>query len=197
MVPDKFKNLLKLLKSKLDADFSESVGMQCIASEEIKWSKGPSFSILPYGLELSGVTPSPILSSEPKNKKNCFKFYCSKQGGFHRSDIYGVSSTVIETEIYQLEGQSTYSVRFDDDGEAIRASGVIFEGGVPNISCRLDEDGEYWCYEYRCEAGRVVSMITYASNSVPGTEIFVEREGENVIGLYFRNKDSKIYVYRV
>lgn len=197
MVPDQFKSLLKILKSKLEADLSEGADMQYIASEEIKWSKGPSFSVLPYGLELSGVTPSPILSSEPKSKKNCFKFYSAEQCGFYKSDVYGVNSTVIETEIYQVEGQSTYSVRFDDDGEAIRASGVVFEGGVPNISCCLDEDGEYWCYEYRCEEGRVVSMITYASNSVPGTEIFVERDGENVTGLYFRNKDSKVYVYRI
>lgn len=85
-----------------------------------------------------------------------------------------MSSVVIETEIYHVEGQLTFSVRFDEDGEVIRTSGVIFEDGVPYISCRLEDDGEYWCYEYRYEAGRIVSMIAYASNSVPGTEIFVE-----------------------
>lgn len=69
MIPDQFKGLLEILKSKLDMDLSESAGVQCIISEEVKWSRGPSFSILPYGLELGGVTPSPILNSEPKNKK--------------------------------------------------------------------------------------------------------------------------------
>lgn len=197
MIPDKFKGLVEILKSKLDMDLSESAGVQRIISEEVKWSRGPSFSILPYGLELAGVTPSPILNSEPKNKKNCFKFYCSESYGFYRSDIYGVNATVIETEIYQMEGQSTYSIRFDDDGEAIRASGVVFENGVPNISCRLENDGEYWCYEYRCEAARITSMIVYASNSAPSTEIFIERNGENVVGLYFCSKDSKVYIYKV
>lgn len=197
MIPDKFKGLLEVLKSKLDMDLSESAGVQRIISEDVKWSRGPSFSILPYGLELGGVTPSPILNAEPKNKKNCFKFYCSERYGFYRSDIYGVDSTVIETEICQVEGQSTYSIRFDDDGNAIRASGVIFENGVPNISCRVEDDGEYWCYEYRYEAARITSMIVYASNSAPGTEIFIERNGENVVGLYFCSKDSKIYIYKV
>lgn len=69
MIPDKFKGLLGILKSKLDMGLSESTGMQRITSEEVKWSKGPSLSILPYGLELAGVTPSPMLSAEPKNKK--------------------------------------------------------------------------------------------------------------------------------
>lgn len=82
MIPDKFKNLLELLKSKLESDFSEAVGMQCVASEEIKWSKGPGFSILPYGLELSGVTPSPILSSEPKNKKIALSFIARSRVDF-------------------------------------------------------------------------------------------------------------------
>lgn len=197
MVPDKFKGLLENLKSKFEVGIYESAGVQRIKSEEVKWSKGPGFSIMPYGLELAGVTPSPILSSEPKNKKNCFKFYCSGQGRFYKSDIYGVGSTVIETEIYQVEGQLTFSVRFDDDGEVIRTSGVIFEDGVPFIACRLEDDGEYWCYEYRYEAGRIVSMVVYSDNSVPGTEIFVERDGESLVGLYFFNKDSKVYVYRV
>lgn len=70
MIPDKFKGLVEILKSKLDMDLSESAAVQRITSEEVKWSRGPSFSILPYGLELAGVTPSPILNSEPKNKKN-------------------------------------------------------------------------------------------------------------------------------
>lgn len=54
MIPDKFKGLLGILKSKLDMGLSESTGMQRITSEEVKWSKGPSLSILPYGLELAG-----------------------------------------------------------------------------------------------------------------------------------------------
>ncbi len=197
MIPDKFKSLLENLQSKLEMDPTEVVGAQCMKSEDVKWSKGPSFSILPYGLELAGVTPSPILDNEPKSKKNCFKFYCNDIGRFYKSDIYGVSSTIIETEIYQVEGQFRYSVRFDVDGEAIRASGVVLENGTPYISCRLEDDGEYWCYEYKYEGLQVASMIVYATNSVPGTEIFVERDGETLIGLYFFNKDSKSYVYRV
>lgn len=197
MIPDKFKKLLENLRSKLEVGLPESAGVQCVNGEEVKWAKGPSFSIMPYGLELAGVTPCPLLDSEPKSKKNCFKFYCSEEGELYRSDIYGVSSTIIETEIYQTEDQLTYSVRFDDDGEAIRASGVMLEDGVPCISCRLEDDGEYWCYEYRYEAGRIVSMASYSSNGVPGTEIFLERNGENLIGLYFFNKESRVYVYKI
>ncbi|MQG94609.1 hypothetical protein [Pseudomonas sp. MN1F] len=197
MIPDKFTALFEKLQSKLEMDPPDVAGAQRIKNEDVKWSKGPSFSILPYGLELAGVTPSPILGNEPKSKKNCFKFYCNEAGEIYRSDIYGVSSTIIETEICQVEGQLRSSVRFDDDGKAVRASGVVFESGKPYISCRLEDDGEYWCYEYKCEGQQVASMIVYASNSVPGTEIFVERDGEVLIGLYFSSKESKIYVYRV
>ncbi|MEN5302537.1 hypothetical protein [Pseudomonas sp. TWI628] len=197
MIPDKFTALFEKLQSKLEMDPPDVAGAQRIKNEDAKWSKGPSFSILPYGLELAGVTPSPILENEPKSKKNCFKFYCNEAGEFYRSDIYGVSSTIIETEICQVEGQLRSSVRFDDDGKAVRASGVVFENGKPYISCHLEDDGEYWCYEYKCKGQQVASMIVYASNSVPGTEIFVERDGEVLIGLYFSSKESKIYVYRV
>lgn len=197
MIPDKFKKLIEDLKSKLEVGLPEDVDVSRGKGEEVKWSKGPSFSIMPYGLELAGVTPAPLLDSEPKSKKNCFKFYCSEAGEFYKSDIYGVSSTIVETEIYQAEDQWAYSVRFDDDGEAIRASAVMLEDGAPFLSCRLEEDGEYWCYEYRYEAGRIVSMVSYASNGVPGTEIFLERNGESLIGLYFFNKESRVYVYKV
>lgn len=196
MIPDKFKTLFENLQSKLEMDPTEVMGAQCLKCEDVKWSKGPSYSILPYGLELAGVTPSRILGNEPKSKKNCFKFYCDEVGEVYRSDIYGVSSTIIETEVYQVEGQFRSSVRFDDDGVAVRASGVVYENGTPYISCRLEDDGEYWCYEYKHEGQQVVSMIVYATNSVPGTEIFVERDGDVLVGLYFFDKDSKIYVYR-
>lgn len=43
MIPDKFKGLLEILKSKLDMDLSESVGVQSIISEEVKWSRGQVF----------------------------------------------------------------------------------------------------------------------------------------------------------
>lgn len=107
-----------------------------------------------------------------------------------------MSSTVIETEIYQEEGRIRSSVRFNDDGEAVRVSGVVFENGDPYISCRLEDDGEYWCYEYKYEGRQVSSMVVYATNSMPGTEIFVERYGDDLVGLCFFNDDSKIYVYR-
>jgi len=197
VVPDKFKFLLESLQSKLEMNPPEVVGAQRGQGEDVKWSKGPGFSIVPFGLELAGVTPYPILDNEPKSKRNCFKFYCSGVGGFYRSDIYGVSSTIIEAEIYQNEGQFRSSVRFDDSGDAVRASGVIFESGVPYISCRLEDDGEFWCYEYRYEGRRVSSMIAYAPNSMAGTEIFVERVGDHLVGLYFFNDHSKFYIYWV
>lgn len=36
MIPDKFKGLLEDLKSKLEVGLSESAGVQCIKSEEVK-----------------------------------------------------------------------------------------------------------------------------------------------------------------
>ncbi|HGY9627741.1 TPA: hypothetical protein ACOJM5_004156 [Pseudomonas putida] len=197
MVPDKFESLLEIVRSKLRMLWADGdIGSPCHHGDKIKWSKGPGFSVIPYGLELGGVKPSPIVDVEPKNKKNCFKYYFDSDD-ISRSEIYGVSSTVIETEIYQVEGDGTFSVRFDEDGEAIRASGVIYVNGLPYLSCRLEDDGEYWCYEYKCAERQVASIVVYAINSVPGTEIHVQRVDNILTGLYFYNGAEKIYVYQV
>lgn len=43
MIPDKFKGLLGILKSKLDMGLSESTGMQRITSEEVNGLRGQAF----------------------------------------------------------------------------------------------------------------------------------------------------------
>ena len=196
MIPESCKNLLKVLKCKLETMPPEGEGDHCLEDMELKWSKGPGFSIMPYGLELAGVVPCPIGVSEPKNKKNCFKYFLVDDF-FAKAEIYGVSSTIVETEIYENDIGASYSIRFDDDGEAIRAVGVVFKDEVPSISCRLEDDGEYWCYEYRHEEGEIISMVVHATNSVPGAEIFVERKEGGVVGLYFYNQGAKVYVYKI
>lgn len=37
--------------------------------DEVFYSKGPCFTIIPLELEMSGVTPSEIIQKEPSNKK--------------------------------------------------------------------------------------------------------------------------------
>lgn len=196
MIPDKFESLLEAVRSKLSMLWGEdNVAPLHHEGDKIKWSKGPGFSIIPYGLELGGVTPSPIVEVEPKNKKNCFKYYLGSDG-ISRAEIYGVNSTVVENEIYQVEGDVKFSVRFDKDGETIRASGLVCVDGMPYLSCRLEDDGEYWCHEYKCAEKEVVSIVVHATNSVPGTEIHIERSAEVLTGLYFYNGTTKIYVYK-
>ncbi|MBO9551031.1 hypothetical protein [Pseudomonas sp.] len=74
MIPAKFKVLFENLQSKFEMDPPEISCAQQVKGEGVKWSKGPSFSIVPFGLELAGETPSPILDDEPNSKKIALSF---------------------------------------------------------------------------------------------------------------------------
>lgn len=194
MIPDKFTCLFNKVKCKFTAGVDDLKSFRNVKEGAVEWSIGPSISIVPYGLELAGVPPSPLTSKEPKNKKNCFKYYYDDEV-LVGSDIYGTSGKEIEWEVFQLGGSENFCLRFDDDDQVFRVSGVVYNEGRPEIACRLEEDGEYWCYEYEYERGQAVSMLVYATIGVPGTRIYIEKNGEELVGLYFYNGPSKIYVY--
>ncbi|MBA1190295.1 hypothetical protein G7Z99_14745 [Pseudomonas entomophila] len=195
MIPDKFTCLLNKVKCKFTAGVDDLKDFRSVKEGAIDWSIGPSISIVPYGLELAGVPPSPLTSKEPKSKKNCFKYYYD-DGVLVGSDIYGASGKEIEWEVFQLGEGENFCLRFDDDDRLVRVSGVFYNEGHLDIACRLEEDGEYWCYEYEYERGQAVSMLVYATHSVPGTRIYIEKNSEGLVGLYFYNGSSKIYVYK-
>jgi hypothetical protein len=194
MIPDKFTCLLNRVKCKLTIGVDDLEDFRSLKEYAVKWSAGPSITIMPYGLELAGVPPSPLTTKEPKNKKNCFKYYYDNEV-LIGSDVYGTSGEKIEREVFQLGESESFCLRLDGDDEVVRASGVLYSNGRPEIACRLEEDGEYWCYEYEYEREQAVSMLVYATNSVPGTRIYIEKNGEKLIGLYFYNGSSKVYVY--
>jgi len=195
MIPDKFTCLLSKVKCKFTVDADDLKSFRNLKACAVRWSAGPSIAIMPYGLELAGLSPSPLTIQEPKNKKNCFKYYYDHEV-LVGVDVYGASGDEIEWEVFQLDGNESFCLRLDDDDEVVRVSGVMYNNGRPEIACRFEEDGEYWCYEYEYERDQAVSMRVYATNSAPGTRIYIDKEAEELMGLYFYNGSSKVYVYR-
>ncbi|MNJ42394.1 hypothetical protein D3C77_373650 [compost metagenome] len=195
MLPVKFESVLNDLKVKMNLDLSvQSDDELSVKSNEVEWSKGPAYSLIPFGLELSGIKPSSVSNVEPKSKKNCYR-YLSSSGVLLEVIIYGSSSAIIEKEIYFSEGDSKFAVRYDLDGEAVRASVLVSHNGMPCIGCRLEDDGEYWCYEYKFQGDELSSMLVYATNSVPGTEIFLSYDDNCLSGLYFYNGAVRVPIY--
>lgn len=71
MIPNTVTEAVARLRNKLDASKPRRTSIDVKDSRVLhsSWSKGPGFSVLPLGLELSGVKPSNLKKKEPSNKK--------------------------------------------------------------------------------------------------------------------------------
>ncbi|MDU8429710.1 hypothetical protein RYA99_13990 [Pseudomonas syringae pv. actinidifoliorum] len=187
-----FKNSIS--KKMADASFLKSFLFFNQQDHTIYWSKGPACSIMPLELEMSGVIPARLLSQEPKNKKNVYKYFFASDA-LARIESLNRMGLANEVETVMTEGGIKYSLRKNNVGELSWLKAVEFDGGLPIRACRLDADSEYWTYRYTWEDKHIVEITSFSSNSLPGIRLFVDYCKETVSSIYFKNKDSKVTVY--
>ncbi|WP_416421569.1 hypothetical protein RAM80_16515 [Pseudomonas sp. App30] len=162
--------------------------------DEEFWSKGPSYVLLPFGLELTGYPPAKRLAKRPKGDRNLHHYKVSN------GDVVGVvslneSGDVVDQEVFFQQAERRISVRFDNDNLPVSSTELHMVEGAVKSAMRVDIDGDYWAYNYFYEGGKVVKLQANASNSPPDVEIYVEYKGENTSGLYFLKDSRKVYLY--
>lgn len=160
------------------------------------WSKGPSISIVPYELEMAGVTPSQLSTKEPSSKKNVYR-HLYNNNGLQKIEIYNAKGQVHEAEMYSYVGTRIYSLKTNRHAENIWIKIAELDQGNVMRACRVDFDSEFWTFGYQWRDGVLQEILSFSSNSVPGIRIYPEySEGNGLAGMYFVKDDTKIYVYR-
>lgn len=169
-----------------------SGGVDC---SKITWSKGPAVSLVPYELEMAGVTPSKILLKEPSVKKNTYK-HCYDEGRLQRVDVYNSKGEVHEVEYFIYDGSRVYSLKVNRHGEKLWLKAIELEQELVVRACRVDFDLEFWSFGYEWNGAQLQEILTFSSNSIPGVKVYpAYGENEELIALYFLNNEEKVYVY--
>ncbi|UFH49092.1 hypothetical protein [Pseudomonas sp. KNUC1026] len=159
------------------------------------WSKSPAYTTMPLLMELSGFAPGRVYRTEPKSRKGIFAYYTT-QNKVSRSEQYDAKEKLLEVVGYEYTPERIISRKFDKRGTCESLTLTVLADEQPSWACRVDSDGEYWCYEYTCNDGRVQNLIAYASNSVPGTVINVEYDEEAVACLWFEGPSGRVDIFR-
>lgn len=163
--------------------------------DEVFYSKGPCFTIIPLELEMSGVTPSEIIQKEPSNKKNLSKHYV-RNGVVVKVESYGSKGLLDEIEIVKVLEDRLFSLRKSKYSEVLWLKAADLQAEKVLRGCRVDGDLEYWAYRYNWQDDKIREAISFASNGVAGTEIKVEYGvGSSVSRLFFLANGKEVDVY--
>lgn len=190
---EEFKNRVIIEMEKLS--FDDWSTPRAEVGQEILWSKGPSYSIVPFELQMSDINPARAELSEPKNKKNAQKIYLS-DGNVIRIDYFNARGCHHETEKIFYRENCTLSLKMNNHGEKIWLKVSEFKDKKVVMAGRVDFDSEFWLYRYEWNGDVVSEIISFCSNSVPGIVIYPEYdEHKNVTSMYFRNGDARINVF--
>lgn len=164
-------------------------------AEEISWSKGPSYSLIPFELQMSDVSPAGIGLKEPSNKKNAQKIYRCEENVV-RIDFFNARGVHHETEKFFYRGGRTISLKINNHGEKIWLKMSELENGKLSRAGRIDFDSEFWMYHYEWDGDIISEILSFCSNSAPGVVIYPGYdEKKQLVRLYFRNGDACVNVF--
>lgn len=190
---------LEVLKNQLFAEMKNISYLDRFASanggsSEILWSRGPSYSIIPFELEMSGVAPSITMSKEPSAKKNAQKLYLC-EGKVLSVEYFNAHGVVHERETFFYSEHRCVSVKTNNHGEDLWLKMSELEMGKTVRAGRVDSDSEFWTFRYDWENGTVKEITTLCSNSLPGVVIYPEYDDARLSRLYFLNEGKPIDVF--
>lgn len=192
---------LKYFRDAISKKFEDHAFISCFTKARaevtsVAWSKGPSESLIPYELEMSGVTPCKIAAKEPASKKNAHKHYYSNER-LQKIEIHNSKGEVHEVDYFLYDGDLVYSFKQNRHGEQLWLKAVEIDREQPKRACRVDFDSEFWTFGYEWVDTRLQKILTFSSNSLPGVEIYPDYDdGEKPSALYFFNGEDRVYVYK-
>ncbi|SEQ23817.1 hypothetical protein SAMN03159444_01291 [Pseudomonas sp. NFACC02] len=162
---------------------------------EILWSKGPSYSLVPFELQMSDVSPAGVGLKEPNDKKNAQKIYRC-EGNVMRIDYFNARGVHHETEKYLYRGARAISLKINNHGEKIWLRMSELENGKVSMAGRIDFDSEFWMYHYKWDGDVISEIVSFCSDSVPGIVIYPEyNEKRQLVSLYFYKADTRVNVF--
>lgn len=163
--------------------------------DEILWSKGPSYSLVPLELQLAGVSPAGVGQKEPSNKKNAQKIHLC-EGTVMRVDYFNALGVHHETEKFFYGEKRTISLKINSHCEKIWLKISELENGKIRRAGRIDFDSEFWMYRYEWSGDIISEIVSFCSNSLPGVVIYPKyNDKKQLVGLYFKNGDASVNVF--
>lgn len=162
-----------------------------IESATITWSQLPSEEFLPFKIMLSGIRPD-----EPKlklrNKNNAFEYHFDSQGNLFLINSYGKKGVIEWSEYIDIE--NNISVEVDKYDDVLGYTLVNIKNNKAVSSIYISDNNRTY-YEYNYKNNNLSSITSYASlNGFLENNIFLEKEGLEVINLYYFFNNKKTYL---
>lgn len=174
---------------RFDAVINRIDGMK---AHSVSWSVQPSKEFLPFKIMLSGLRPAPLVK-EPVNKANAFEYNFNEQGQLFLINSYGQKGNIEWKEYVDIE--SNISVSVDKYYDFLCCSKLIVDDSDDLIASIYIDDEVKIYYSYVYEGGVISSIIVRSSqNGYIETTLFVERNGLEVVNIYYFFNEKKMYL---
>ncbi|WP_332420196.1 hypothetical protein [Vibrio metschnikovii] len=165
-----------------------------VKAHSVSWSVQPSKEFLPFKIMLSGLRPAPLVK-EPVNKANAFEYNFNEQGKLFLINSYGQKGNIEWKEYVDLENNISVSV--DKYYDFLYCSKLIVDDSDDVIASVYIDDEVKIYYSYVYEGGVINSInVRSSQNEYIETTLFVERNGLEVVNIYYFFNEKKMYLIK-
>ncbi|MET2901619.1 hypothetical protein ABXV22_25475 [Vibrio rotiferianus] len=158
----------------------------------IKWSKLPSDGFLPFKAILSGLKPD-CLVDKISSKINAFEYHYDDESNLFLIKSYDRKGNVERQEY--IDRNDNVSVVIDNYGSVRSKCKIAFDDKKRLAEGIYIDDCVRIHYSYNYEGDLISSIVVRSSqNGYIETTLFVERNGLEVVNLYYFFNEKKMYL---
>ncbi|VVO63867.1 hypothetical protein PS850_00959 [Pseudomonas fluorescens] len=161
-----------------------------------KWANSIAWNFIPFYSELTGYGLNSFLVGSPKNKKKKVQYIFSNGAVVEINNFNSQGGAADRSLIIYNESMSEM-LTVDEDDIPYRLSRTLKKGDLLVSSFIVQDDGQYWVYEYLWELGVIVGIRDFSLNSAkPFVELSVAySESGEVDRISYLFNDEQVSVY--
>lgn len=161
-----------------------------------KWANSIAWNFIPFYSELTGYGLNSFLIGSPKNKKKKIQYIFSNDA-IVEINTFNSQGGAADRSFIRYDESTSEMLTVDEDNIPYRLSRTLKKENLIVSSFIVQDDGQYWVYEYRWELGVIIGIRDFSLNSAkPFVDLTVAyNENGEVDSISYLFNDKQVFVY--
>lgn len=161
-----------------------------------KWANSIAWNFIPFYSELTGYGLNSFLIGSPKNKKKKIQYIFSNDA-IVEINTFNSQGGAADRSFIRYDESMSEMLTVDEDNIPYRLSRKLKKEDLVVGSFIVQDDGQYWVYEYLWELGVIIGIRDFSLNSAkPFVDLSVAyNENGEVDRISYLFNDEQVVVY--
>lgn len=161
-----------------------------------KWANSIAWNFIPFYSELTGYGLNSFLIGSPKNKKKKIQYIFSNDA-IVEINTFNSQGGAADRSFIRYDESTSEMLTVDEDNIPYRLSRTLKKENLIVSSFIVQDDGQYWVYEYLWELGVIIGIRDFSLNSAkPFVDLTVAyNENGEVDRISYLFNDEQVFVY--